>query len=158
MAQREHVMEVTVKEMAGLRVATIPHVGPYDRISEAFARLGEIADAAGLPETALLAIYHDDPQTTPASALRSAAAIVVSPHAKVPQGLVEYRLPAGRYACTTHIGPYERLGDAWARLLGEWFPRSGHRLREGGSYEIYRNTPASVPQEELETELCVPLA
>jgi hypothetical protein len=68
----------------------------------------------------------------------------------------QYRPPGGGYACTTHERPYEPLGDAWARFMGEWFPGSGHRLRDGGSYEIYRNTPASVPLGKLETELRSP--
>lgn len=158
--QGEQIMEVSIKEMQELRVATIPHVGPYNRISEAFARLGELAGAANLfgPEAAMLAIYHDDPETTPASELRSDAAIAISPHAKVPPGLGEQRLPAGRYACTTHVGPYEQLGDVWARFMGEWLPRSGQRMSDGVSYEIYRNTPGSVPKEKLETELYIPLA
>lgn len=153
-------MEVQIKEMQELRVATMSHVGPYNRISEAFARLGEIAGAAGLfgPEAAILAIYHDDPETTPAAELRSEAAIVVPADARVPQGLGERRLPAGRYACTTHVGPYEQLGDTWTRLMGEWLPRSGQRMSDGVSYEIYRNTPASVPPEKLATELYIPLA
>jgi AraC family transcriptional regulator len=106
----------------------------------------------------MLAIYHDDPETTPPSELQSDAAIVVPPQAKLPQGLGERELPAGRYACTTHVGPYEQLGDVWARLMGEWLPRSGQRMRDGVSYEIYRNTPADVPKENLVTELYIPLA
>jgi len=156
----ESIMNVEVKEMQELRVATMPHVGPYHRISEAFARLGEIAAASGMlnaPPT-MLAIYHDDPETTPASELRSEAAFVISPHTKVPQGLGEQRLPAGRYACTHHVGPYEELGDVWARFMGEWLPRSGERMRDGVSFEIYRNTPAEVPKERLQTELYLPLA
>ena len=50
------------------------------------------------------------------------------------------------------------LGDAWARFLGEWVPASGNRIGDGVSYEIYRNTPAEVPKQELRTELYVPLA
>jgi len=49
----EPTMKVEIKEMPELRVATVSHVGPYHRISEAFARLGEIAGpkvAAALPK------------------------------------------------------------------------------------------------------------
>jgi AraC family transcriptional regulator len=158
--QGEETMNVEIKEMKEMRVATIPHVGPYNRISEAFHRLGEIAGPAGLfgPETAMLAIYHDDPETTPASELHSEAGIVVSPGAKLPQDLDEERIPAGRYACTTHLGPYEKLGDTWARFMGEWLPRSGRRMKDAASFEIYRNTPENAPKEKLETELYIPLA
>lgn len=153
-------MDVEIKEMPELRVATMPHGGPYNRISEAFARLGEIAKAAGLlrPAPTMLAIYHDDPETTPASELRSDAGIAISLDAKVPEGLHEQRIAPGRHACTTHVGPYEQLGDVWARFMGEWLPQSGHRMGDGVRYEIYRNTPASVPKEKLQTELYIPLA
>jgi AraC family transcriptional regulator len=153
-------MEVQVKEMQELRVAAMSHVGPYQRISEAFARLGKIAATSGVldaPPT-LLAIYHDDPEKTSASELRSEAAVLISPNAKVPPGLGELRLPAGRYARTTHVGPYEELGDVWARFMSEWLPRSGERMRDSASFEIYRNTPADVPKERLRTELYLPLA
>jgi AraC family transcriptional regulator len=155
----EPIMEVEIKDMQELRVATLPHVGPYNRISEAFARLGDIAASQGLlgAASAMLAIYHDDPETTPASELRSDAALVVEPNVELPPALGEQRLPAGRYACTTHVGPYEQLGDTWARFMGEWLPRSRYRMRDGVSYEIYRNTPADVPKEQLHTELYIPL-
>jgi len=77
---------------------------------------------------------------------------------EAPAGLTEIRLPAGRYAMTVHVGPYELVGDTWARLMGEWLPASGERVGESSSYEIYRNTPADVPKSELVTELYVPLA
>lgn len=154
------VMDVRIQEMPELRVATVAHVGPYNQIPQAFAQLGQIAGPAGLfgPQSAMLAIYHDDPDTTPAAELRSEAAIVVAPDAVLPGGLGERRIPAGRYATLTHVGPYEKLGDAWARLVGQWLPNSGHRMADGVSYEIYRNTPADAPKDQLVTELYIPLA
>lgn len=159
LASGETIMDVTIEDRPALRVATVPHVGPYNRISEAFARLGAIAGPAGLfgPHAAMLAIYHDDPDTTPATELRSEAALVVSADAKLPTGVVERHLSAGPYAHATHVGPYEQLGDTWARLMGQWLPQSGFRVRDAVSYEVYRNTPDDTPNEKLITELYVPL-
>jgi AraC family transcriptional regulator len=153
-------MDVKIKELKEMRVAALRHVGPYNRISEAFARLGTIAGAAQLfgPEAAMLALYHDDPETTPASELRSDAAVVISAQAKVPEGLSEQRLPGGRYACTTHVGPYEQLGDVWGRFMSQWLPASGERMQNSASFEIYRNMPGEVPKEQLITDLYIPLA
>jgi AraC family transcriptional regulator len=158
--QGDSSMNVDIKQMDELRVATVTHKGPYNQISEAFARLGEIAGASGLitQASAMLGIYYDDPETTPPAELRSEAALVVPPNAAIPAGLGERRLPAGAYAHTVHIGSYEKLADTWARFMGEWLPRSGHRMSDGVSYEIYLNTPENAPPEQLRTELYLPLA
>jgi AraC family transcriptional regulator len=153
-------MNVIVKDMPEYRVATVRHVGPYMQISQAFARLGDIAGPAGLigPGTIMLAMYYDDPETTPPADLQSDAALTIPADAALPDGLSESRLAAGPYATTTHVGPYEELGDVWAQFMGEWLPASGRRMAEGASYEIYRNTPMDVPREQIVTELYIPLA
>jgi AraC family transcriptional regulator len=157
----ESAMNVTIETMPELRVATVRHIGPYDRISEAFARLGALAGPAGLmrfSQGGMVGIYHDDPESTPIEQLRSDAGLVVPADVPLPDGLSEQRLPAGRYAKATHVGPYSQLGDVWSRLMGEWLPRSGHRIGEGSSYEVYRNDPSNTPPEQLCTEIFLPLA
>lgn len=157
----ESTMDVEIKQMPELRVATLRHVGPYNRISQAFERLHQIAGKQQLfgPDSAMLAIFHDDPETTPPSELRSDAGLVVAANAVIPGELAEQRLPAGRYARTVHRGSYEQLGDSWSRFMGEWLRSSGQRMTENGlAYELYRNTPADVPKDSLITELYLPLA
>jgi len=153
-------MEVEIKEMPELRVGAVRHVGPYNQIPKAFERLGAVAGPAGLLRHAgsMIAIYHDDPETTPQDQLRSEAALVVPEGINLPEGLVEEHIAGGRYARTLHVGPYEQLGDVWARFLGEWVPATGNRIGDGVSYEIYLNNPTQVPKQELRTELYVPLA
>ena len=154
-------MNVEVKQMPALRVAAVHHVGSYQRISEAFGRLGDLAGRAGLLEgkPTMLALYYDDSDVTPEAELRSDAGLVVPESVQLPPGLDEHRLPAGRYACTVHIGPYEQLADTWARFMGQWLPQSGERMAaEGTSFEIYVNNPTDVPKAELRTELYIPLA
>jgi AraC family transcriptional regulator len=103
-------MDIEIEELPDLRVGTVRHVGPYAQISQAFGRLGALAGPAGLfqrPGAAMIAIYHDDPETTPSDKLRSEAAIVVPENVLLPEGLVEARISAGRYARAVHVGPYE---------------------------------------------------
>ena len=149
-------MNVEVTSMPDMRVATVSHIGPYNRISEAFERLGMLAGPAGLfaqPDAIMLAIYHDDPDTTPAEKLRSEAGVVVPAGVPLPSSLNEVHIPAGTYALTTHLGPYSQLGDTWARLMGDWLPKSGRRVGPGTAYEIYRNNPANAKPEDLHTDL-----
>lgn len=154
-------MHVEIKQMPALRAGAVGHTGPYSQIPEAFERLGQLVGASGLigqPGTAMIAIYHDDPDATAQDELRSDAAFVVPEAAELPSGLREEYVPAGRYACFVHEGPYAQLGDVWARFMGEWLPASGHRVGDGLCYEAYLNTPMDVPEEELRTELYLPIA
>lgn len=153
-------MEVELKHRPEVRVAAVRHTGPYNQIVEAFGRLDSIVRSAGLVNsgTQLIAMYYDDPEATPTDQLRSDAAVSVPADVKLPSGVSEQRVPAGLYACAIHVGPYERLGDSWARLMGEWLPSSGHRLGDGVSYEVYLNNPMTEPdKEKLRTEMCLPI-
>jgi AraC family transcriptional regulator len=154
-------MDVEIMEMPEQRVAAVRHLGPYNQIGEAFTRLGQVAAAAGLfasPAAAMVALYHDNPQSTPADQLRSDAGVAVARDAVLPTELAEQRLPAGRYARTVHVGAYDTLPDTWARFLGEWLPESGERLGPGPSYERYVNDPRQTPKDQLLTEIYVPIA
>ena len=150
-------MNVEIKHVDEQRVAAVRHRGPYNQINEAFEKLGQIAGPGGLfndPKVAMVGLYYDDPDTTPADQLRSDAGLVVSQSTKLPRGLTEERIPAGDYAVTLHVGPYEKLPDVWGRFMGEWLPSSGYRFADDGlSYELYLNDPTQVPKEQLRTEL-----
>ena len=153
-------MTVEITHLPELRVATVRHVGPYEDIPEAFERLHQLADQAGLasmPGNTMLAIYHDDPSTTPSDRLRSHAAVVVPPQEALPGGLVEQTIPAGNYARTEHVGPYERLSEAWEQFK-QSVPQTGKQLGSGPSFEIYRNDPSTVPKEALVTDLYMSVA
>lgn len=153
-------MHVEISETAPVRVAATAHVGPYDTIGEAFGRVGELAGKAGLfahPDARMIAIYHDDPESTPVDQLRSSAAVIVPDGLAIPDGLHELVLPGGRYARTTHVGPYSGLGQAWAELMGQWLPQSGHTVRDGDCYERYLNSAMDTPADQLRTELFVGL-
>ena len=152
-------MQVDTVTQPALRVAAIRHKGAYTTIGEAFTRLGTIAAEEGLfsPGALMLGLYHDDPQTTPESQLRSDAAITLNVNAKAPAGTEEATVPAGRYARATHTGPYEGLPNAWAELMA-WVGQNGKTPGNGVSYELYRNDPTDTAPEDLITELYVPLA
>jgi AraC family transcriptional regulator len=150
-------MNADIVTMPELRLATLRHLGPYNRISEAFSRLATIATRAGFtwqPDTRMVAVYYDDPEATTVAELRSDAAFTPPAGAPVPEGCGELVIPGGRYACFTHVGPYTGLGDAWARLMGEWLPRSGHRIGPGHGFELY----GPMTDAEPRTGLYLPLA
>ena len=152
-------MKIEVVERPALPLASVRHVGSYMRINEAFQRLNDLVTKAGLsnPDTKLVGIYHDDPSTTPEEKLRSDAAITIPAKTRLPRGLTELTIQAGRYAHTTHLGPYTGLGDAWNHLRNEWLQKNKEKLGKGMSYEVYRNTPMNAKADELVTDLYLSL-
>lgn len=150
-------MDVTIKQQPELRIGTVRHIGPYPQIGRAFERLAALMSGATRPPDAqMLALYYDNPQTTAADQLRSDAAITFPPGRDVPAGLIERRVPAGKYAATIHIGSYEHLGKAWA-ALHEAIKKQGLQPTGAVSYEVYLNDPMSVPPGEQRTELFAPI-
>lgn len=140
-------------------VAFRRHVGPYEDVPESlFDELERWATRRRLPGPRTWAgIGHDAPITTPAAQLRFDAALVV-PGPFEPSGLVGYQLIAGGpHAVTTHVGPYETLGAAYARI----FPR----LSEFREYEfvglpaleVYQAARISVRFALNHTDICLPM-
>lgn len=155
-------MQVEIKQFPELRVGAVRHVGAYDTISQSFAKLCDFAGPAGLfqqPDAAMVALYHNDPASTPTDQLTSDAGIIVPANTSLPKGLTEQRIPAGAYACTVFTGPYEELGAVWERFKSEGLRSSGRRMRAGApSYETYLNDPSDTPKEALRTELRIPVS
>ena len=150
-------MDVSIKQQPELRIGTVRHIGAYEKIPQAFERLAAVmAGAKRPPNPQLLALYYDDPNTTPADRLRSDAALTFVPGSDVPAGLIERRIPAGKYASAVHIGPYDKLGQAWGELKAE-LDKRGWKPTGAVSYEIYLDDPMSVAPGELRTELFAPI-
>ena len=144
-------MDVTITQQPELRIAGIRHIGPYMEIGRQFGRLGGFFKGPPPAGAQMIALYHDDPDVTPPSNLRSDAAVTLPGRATAPTGLIEQRVPAGKYARTIHKGGYEGLPAAW-KSLKEWAASQGHTMRNPG-YEIYVNNPMNASKEDLITEI-----
>jgi len=150
-------MDVRIKQQPEVRVGTVRHIGPYDRISQAFEQLSKLMTGAKRPPNPqLLALYYDDPDATAADRLRSDAALSFPVGTDVPAGLIERRVPAGKYASLVHVGTYDGLPKAWAALKKEVAAR-GLRTTGAASYELYLDDPMKAAPGELRTELFIPV-
>jgi effector-binding domain-containing protein len=65
------------------------------------------------------------------------------------------KLPAGKYATITFVGPYEGLPEAYERL--ELWEKENKVSDAGVVYEFYINDPDEVTPEELETVVALRL-
>ncbi len=154
--------DAAVQPVEPLRVAALPHRGPYQEIRKAFETLVAWANANGVggPGTQVIGMYHDDPRVTPEAELRSAACISVGDDiaADADAGVEILELPGGDHAVCVHRGPYDTLPETYAWLIDVWLPAAGRVPSDEPAYEVYLNDPSVVDPEDIETEIHIPLA
>jgi AraC family transcriptional regulator len=151
---------IRIESLAGMRLAFARHVGSYDEVGSAWQRLMSWAGRSGLlgPATLTVGIVHDDPEVTPPDKMGYDAAIPIDDRIKTDPDIGSQQLDPGRYAVGTHRGPYNRIGDTYARICGEWLPGSGRELSAAPSLEFYRNSPMTAAPEDLITDIYLPIA
>lgn len=153
-------MQVEVKQLPELHVAYVRHTGPYHRITEAFERLGRWAGPRGLiggPQATMLGVYHDDPDVTEQSKLRSSACVVVPEGTPVSGEVGTMKIPGGLFAVARFEINDDEYGEAWNQLMSEWFPQSGYQCDDRLCYEVYRNNPEEHPQRKHIIDICEPV-
>lgn len=152
-------LEVEVEEREEVRVAFIRHLGPYDRVAGAWARLMSWAGRRGhfTGRVKMYGLSHDDPDVTEPDRIRYDACLAVSGEVE-PEGEVGVQtIPGGRHARYLHAGPYEGFSDAYAAVIGRWIPAHGHELRWSPCIEEYLNSPMSAAPADLRTVLHIPI-
>jgi AraC family transcriptional regulator len=152
-------IKVSVMQLKPKRMAFVRHTGPYERVGQTWGKLILLAGREGLlgGNCEFIGICHDDPAVTPPNRIRYDACITADERFK-PRGDVGVQIIAGGdYTMTTHFGPYEKLGQTYAKLLGRWLPRSGRTLRFTPCFEIYLNSPENSEPRELLTDIYAPL-
>jgi AraC family transcriptional regulator len=152
-------VDVHIETLEPTRVAFMRHIGPYMQVGQTWQRFMAWCGQHGLfgPQTRMIGLCHDDPDVTPADKLRYDACVPVNAGFQ-PQGDVGVQIiEGGDYAVTRHHGPYERIGEAYARLCGEWLPTSGREPRSAPSFDVYLNSPMNTKPEDLLTDIYMPL-
>jgi effector-binding domain-containing protein len=71
-------------------------------------------------------------------------------------GVQPVELPGGEVAATWHVGPYDRLGEAFS-ALGDWVADQG-RSPAGPAWEVYWTNPAEEPDpSRWRTQVLAPI-
>ncbi len=155
----ERTMKVTIKHLEPKRVAFMRHIGPYHDVGRTWDKFCTFLGKEGLlgGEAQFFGISHDDPDVTPRDKLRYDACLTVDEKFR-PQGEIGVQVtPGGEYAVLTHFGPYDKLNESYAQLLGQWLPRSGRSLSSTPCLEVYLNSPENTAPQDLITDIYAPL-
>jgi len=157
-------VQVTVKDLPERHVAYIRHIGPYKGDSQLFeglfTKLFNWAGPRGLirmPETQVLAIYHDNPDITDESKLRTSVGITVPEDTEVEGEVGKMVLSSGKHAIAHFELASDEYEEAWKAVYGHWLPDSGYQPDDQPCFESYLNDPKQHPEGKCIVEICVPV-
>lgn len=157
-------IQIEVKEVPELSLAYIRHIGPYQGDSELFKGLfTKLFHWAGprnlinFPETKMLSVYHNNPDTTDDDKLRMSVCISVPENTEVSGEIGKMKVEAGKYAIghfEIQVNEYEK---AWNLIFGEWLPKSGYQPTDSPCYELYLNNPEEHPEQTHIVDIYIPV-
>lgn len=163
-------MNVQIKRFSPILVAAVRHTGPYEESGPAWERLCGALAAGGMLSGASVAygVSYDNPDITSPQKCRMDACVSLPPHLAETSAELYFlrkheeiflRHVGGKqeYAALLVRGSYALLHPAYRSLFGMWFPQSEREPFNDPGFEIYWNSPHTTPEEELLTEICIPL-
>lgn len=129
--------EVKIASVEDFPIASIRWKGRYEDVGKIYARLMKRAGTliAGRPFN----LYYDEDFKENDADIESCIRIRKE---KVIEGISTRILPGGRVLSLIHPGPYEQLGNSYARVA-EYAQAEGHELRPP-SREIYLKGPGPI--------------
>jgi effector-binding domain-containing protein len=152
--------EPKIKDIPALRVVSKRELGSY---AETIGRLiGELCETIFQPDNQrnqvrmsgpCMAIYHDQEYKEKDADIE--VAIPITGRIVVGEGLQVRNLPPVRVVSAVHKGSYDALHLAYKELY-EYMVKN-HMEFAGPGRELYLNDPSKTAQEELLTEIQVPI-
>ena len=154
-------MDVTIIDFPATDVAVLAHRGAPALLNNTVQQFIGWRKRTGLSpvnHSETFGICYDDPNTTPADQFRfDVCGSVMAPVPENPEGVITGQIPAGRCAVVRHHGSLDEVGQAAYYLYREWLPASGEELRDFPLFFHYRNLRQDTPENELVTDVCLPL-
>ncbi len=157
-------LKVEVRNLAPVTVAYVRHIGPYAGdaalFEGLFGRLWRWAGPRGMlnqKDLQVLIVYHDNPDVTDASKLRTSVCITVPKGTEVSGEVGLMDLAGGQYACGRFELTSSEFQGAWDSVCGQWLPDSGWQPDDRPCFESYLNDHRSHPEGKHVVDICVPV-
>ena len=157
-------LDVEVKELQPMHVAYIRHIGPYKGDTALFARLfnklfswAGAHDLLNFPDTKVISLYHDNPDVTDESKLRTSVCITVPESTEVDGEVGKMTIQGGKYAIAHFEISENEYEEAWNALYGTWLPESGYQPDDRPAFELYLNDPKEHPEHKYIVDIYMPV-
>lgn len=145
--------EVQIVQRPAVGVQALRHDGPAATIPHTFSRL---VDIAGNRSTGIwYGIIEGDHEGPEGCAYY--AAVSEAGDTLLDPAMVAMTIPGGLYAKYLLQGPYTQINAVLTALCTNWLPASGYEADDRPSLEAYLNSPHNTAQQDLLTELLIPV-
>lgn len=153
-------LRVEIVERVPMDVAYIRHEGAYCECSRAWDTLCMWAAPRGYlqPGVELLGICYNDPDVTSSEKILYDACIELRCAVQELEQVRIQRINGGKFARVTHEGAYDTLSETYSQVCGQWLPQHGYHIASRPSIEVYLNSPEDTEQQDLLTDIYIPLS
>ncbi|MGE4419071.1 MAG: GyrI-like domain-containing protein [Sulfurimonas sp.] len=154
------MLEPKIIKIEPIEVLYVRKTGNYiNSADEAWKTMVAFVSENGLFEKAVAryGISHDNPNVIEEHNLRYDACLELNDSINPKCEVSKKQIAGGKYALFMHKGSYALIGETF-RNIGDWIVKSGVSLRDEPSFQKYLNLdPAGIKEEDLQTELYVPI-
>lgn len=153
-------LQAEIRNINATKLIYAECTGPYHLSAEAaWNKVCGWAGPKGLMNqtTEFIGISLDDPHLTDADKLRYHACLTIDKAVETSGDVLQKEIAEGKYAVFTVKGSYDLLQSAYDYIFGKWLSKGEHSLREEPAFEKYLNSPEEVPEDELLTEIWIPI-
>jgi AraC family transcriptional regulator len=148
--------QVTIKEGQPSWLAVMEFTGPYENMGPAVQTyINEFFKQGLIPGGPLHGIYYNSPKEVKPEELKWAFGFSVGKDAIVKEPLKKVELKYKRALVYLHVGPYQKLGEAYDKVL-KFATDNKHKLY-GPMFDRYLNDPMQTKPEDLKTEIVFPI-
>lgn len=141
-------------------VIFVQRIGNYHKAAEkAWETICKYAGPKGLINqgTQFFGVGYDDPSVTEPEKCRYEACITVNQPVQAEGEIGVKQLRKGKYAVFTLKGSYDQLKSAYDYIFGPWMAENEVEFDKSPGMEKYLNSPDETPEDQLLTEIWIPV-
>ena len=151
--------QITIKELPQLKLASISHIGDFNKMSDMYQKLMKWGYQKGVLATSgfrSITIYHDNPNVTQISKVRFSACITINKDINTDGEIRQHILQKGIYVVGHFEIKAEEIPMAWKGMCS-WVIENGYEFRDGDYFEMYHNDHRTHPEHKFILDICIPL-
>ncbi|MGH1386599.1 AraC family transcriptional regulator [Kordia sp.] len=151
--------QITLKELEGIKLAGIMHIGEFDKMNQMYQRLlewGQKNEVLPVSNFKAITVYHDNPNVTQISKVRCSACITINRNIKDEGEIRSLTIQKGNYAVGNFVMNAEDFPKAW-KSMSVWILENGYEFRDGDYFEVYLNDNKTHPEQKFIVDICIPI-